>query len=111
MRSLGVLRAFSAVFVTGVLLLPYAKPVTCHVTDHAGNTTHQTHQTAGDVWDDVESLGGCHDTGECAAAHVAPIDHAVISVSALPSHREPCRTPDRGIVPLLSASLTPPPKA
>jgi hypothetical protein len=93
MRSLGALRAFSAVFVTGVLLLPYAKPVTCHVTDHAGNTTHQTHH------------------GECAAAHVAPIDHAVISVSALPSHREPCRTPDRGIVPLLSASLTPPPKA
>jgi hypothetical protein len=71
MRSLGVLRAFSAAFVTGVLLLPYAKPVTCHVTDHAGNTTHQTHQTAGDVWDDVESLGGCHDTGECAAAHRA----------------------------------------
>lgn len=111
MRSLGLLHGILAVLVAGVMLLPYAKPLTCHTTDHPGNTTHQTHQMARDGWNDLGSRGGCHDAGNCAVVQVAPVRQPTVSVSALPSHREPNGAPVGDFVPFLANSLTPPPKA
>lgn len=111
MRSLGAYRGLLPALMAGVLLVPYTKPAVCDLTNHADKPAHETHAPQGDVWAEGANSATCHEIGDCAVAHVAPILESVVSVSVLPSHREPTVVPTPCVGLLLVTNLTPPPRA
>lgn len=111
MRTRGVPRSFLSALIVGVLLVPYGKPVVCHLTDHSMAVMHDSHGDRENILVGSDATDSCHGNDDCTATNVAPVFDPMVTVSVLPEHRELRQQIDTRMNHLLVRNLSPPPRA
>lgn len=111
MHTRGISRSLLGALVVGVLLVPYAKPVVCDLTDHSMAVMHESHGKSGNTLIDFDGTDSCHGNYDCTATNVAPVFNPMVAVSVLPEHRELRPQIAVHLNRLLARNLSPPPRA
>ncbi len=99
-----------AALAVGLLVMPYAKPLACGLTDHGAVALHHPGDVEDKSSDGSDDGGGCHDSLTCNLANVAPIPSEGREALMSPvCHRQENR-PHEFVSANLQPPLTPPPR-
>ncbi len=110
MRSGRVGGSLMAALAVGLLVMPYAKPLACGLTDHGAVASHHPGDVGDKSSDGSDDGGECHDSLTCNLANVAPMPPEGREALMPPvCHRQENR-PHEFISANLQPPLTPPPR-
>lgn len=99
-----------AALAMGLLVMPYAKPLTCGLTDHGAVASHNLGDVEDKSSDGSDGGGGCHESLTCNLANVAPMPPEGREALMPPVCDQQDNRPHEFISANLQAPLTPPPR-
>ncbi len=99
-----------AALAVGLLVMPYAKPLACGLTDHGAVTSHHPADVEDKSSDSSDDGGVCQDSLTCNLVNVAPMPPEGCEALMLPASHQQENRPPEFVSANLQRPLTPPPR-
>ncbi len=99
-----------AALAVGLLVMPYAKPLACGLTDHGTVASHHPADVEDSSSDSTDDGGVCHDSLTCNLVNVAPMPPEGREALVLPVCHQQENRPHEFMPVNLPPPRTPPPR-